>query len=60
MTVPAETVARFVSLDVHVATEVTSGDPLHVVAVAVSAKDGLFVVIVPLVGFTVIAVIHPT
>lgn len=33
---PAETVAKLVLLEVHVATAVTSGDPLHVIAVAVS------------------------
>ena len=60
VTVPAETVARLVLLEVQVATSVTSGEPLQVVAVAVSATEGLFVVIVPLVGLTVIAVMHPT
>ena len=59
-TVPAETVARFVLLEFHVATSVTSGEPLHVVAVAVIEKLGWLVVTVPLVGFSVIAVMQPT
>jgi hypothetical protein len=54
VTVPADTVARLVLLEVQVATLVTSSEPLHVVAVAVIEKDGSFVVIVPLVGFRVI------
>src|SRR5215472_10298146 len=60
-TTPAVTVARFVLLDLHVATEVTSGDPLQVVAVAV-----MFTVVpalaltLPLVVSSVIAVMQPT
>jgi len=54
VTVPADTVARFVLLEVQVATLVTSSDPLHVAAVAVIEIDGSLVVIVPLVGFSVI------
>jgi len=60
-TTPAETVAKFVLLEVHVATEVTSGDPLQVVAVAVSSTDvPALAPTLPLVGAIVIAVIHPT
>ncbi len=60
-TTPAETVARFVLLDVHVATEVTSGDPLQVVAVAFSGTVvPALAPTLPLVGLRVIAVIHPT
>lgn len=60
-TTPAETVARFVLLDVHVATEVTSVDPLQVVAVAVSSTVvPALAPTLPLVGCSVIAVIHPT
>ena len=60
-TTPAETVARFVLLDVHVATEVTSGDPLQVVAVAVrSTLVPALAPTLPLVGCSVIAVMHPT
>ena len=54
MTVPADTVARLVLLELQVATLVTSSEPLHVAAVAVIERDGSFVVIVPLVGFRVI------
>ncbi len=60
VTVPADTVARLVLLEVQLATEVTSGDPLQVVAVAVSATVVLLLVTVPLVGFTVIEVMQPT
>lgn len=44
VTVPAETVARFVLLEVQVATVVTSVVPLHVVASAKKESDGAFVV----------------
>jgi hypothetical protein len=54
VTFPADTVARSVLLEVHVATLVTSSDPLHVAAVAVIEIDGSLVVIVPLVGLKVI------
>jgi len=54
VTVPADTVARFVLLEVQVATLVTSSEPLHVAAVAVIEIDGSLVVIVPLVGLRVI------
>jgi hypothetical protein len=60
LTVPAETVARFVLLEVQVATSLTSGEPLHVVATASREIDGAFVVTVPLVGLILIAVMHPT
>ena len=60
-TTPADTVARSVLLDVHVATSVTSGDPLQVVAVAVSSTvTPELAPTLPLVGFIVIALIHPT
>ena len=59
-TVPADTVARFVLLEFHVATCVTSGDPLQVVAVAVIEKVGWLVVTDPLVGPIVIALMQPT
>ncbi len=60
-TTPADTVAKFVLLDVHVATEVTSGDPLQVVAVALSVTVAPELApTLPLVGSSVIAVIHPT
>lgn len=59
-TVPADTVARFVLLEFHVATEVTSGDPLQVVAVAVIDKVGLLLLIVPLVVSSVILLMQPT
>jgi hypothetical protein len=60
VTVPADTVARFVLLEFHVATLVTSAEPLQVVALAVIETVGALVVIVPLVGLSVIALIHPT
>jgi len=60
-TTPADTVAKFVLLEVHVATEVTSGDPLQVVAVAViDTVVPELAPTLPLVGFNVIALIHPT
>ena len=49
VTTPADTVARLVLLDCHVATSVTSFEPLQVAASALIANVGLFVVIVPLV-----------
>ena len=60
VTVPAETVARLVLLEAHVATLVTSAVPLQVVACAVIGRVGWLAVIVPLVGLSVIEVIHPT
>src|SRR5579864_1680 len=60
VTVPAETVARFVLLDVQVATLVMSGEPLHVSAVAVKEKVGELAVTVPLEGFTWIDWMQPT
>lgn len=60
-TTPADTVAKFVLLDVHVATDVTSGDPLQVVAVAVrSTVVPALAPTLPLDGLKVIEVIHPT
>ena len=59
-TTPAETVARVVSLDVQVATLVTSVLPLHVMAVAVRSSVKLFAVkAAALVGIW-IWLIHPT
>lgn len=60
VTTPAETVARLVLLEVQVATCVTSSDPLQVAAFAVRLTEGWLVVTLPLVGLTVIEVIHPT
>jgi len=60
VTVPADTVARFVLLEVHVATSVTGSDPLQVTASAVRETVGSLVVTVPLVGDTAIDVMHPT
>jgi hypothetical protein len=58
---PADTVARDELLEFHVATEVTSGDPLQVVAVAISCTVvPLLLLTEPLVGFNVIAVMQPT
>lgn len=58
---PADTVAKFVLLEFHVATEVTSGDPLQVVAVAVSDwVTPELAPTLPLVGFIVIALMQPT
>src|SRR5215831_6780100 len=60
-TTPADTVARFVLLEVHVATEVTSGDPLQVVAVAViDTVEPALAPTLPLVGLSVIALMQPT
>jgi len=53
-TMPADTVARFVLLDVQVATSVTGNDPVHVVACAAMETLGSLVVTVPLVGSSVI------
>jgi hypothetical protein len=53
-TMPADTVARFVLLDVQVATSVTGNDPVHVVACAAMETLGSLVVTVPLVGSRVI------
>jgi hypothetical protein len=47
-TSPADTVARLVLLEVHVATSLTGCDPLQVTAVAVIARLGLLVVMLPL------------
>ena len=62
VTTPAATVAKLVLLEVHVATEVTSGDPLQVVAVAVIEMLVVapLALMLPLVGFNVIAVMQPT
>lgn len=60
-TSPADTVAKLVLLEFHVATEVTSGDPLQVTAVALSCTvkpDPLLTL--PLVGDNVIELMHPT
>jgi hypothetical protein len=59
-TVPADTVARLVLLEVQVATLVTFWEPLHVAAVAIRLRVGWLLLTVPLVEFNVIAVIHPT
>jgi hypothetical protein len=57
---PADTVARLVLLEVHVATLVTSTDVLlHVIAVAVSCTvKAVLLLTEPLVGFIVIEVTH--
>jgi hypothetical protein len=61
VTVPADTVARLVLLEVQVATVVTSTVPLHVVACAVNGSLGAFVVKGgPLVGCILMDWIHPT
>jgi hypothetical protein len=61
VTVPAETVAKLVLLEVQVATVVTSVVPLHVVACAVKLSLGAFVVKGgPLVGCILIDWMHPT
>jgi hypothetical protein len=61
VTVPAETVAKLVLLEVQVATAVTSVLPLHVVACAVKLSVGAFAVKGgPLVGCILIAWMHPT
>ena len=60
-TKPADTVAKLVLLEFHVATEVTSWDPLQVVAVAVrSTVEPLLLLTLPLVGFSVIVLMQPT
>lgn len=59
VTVPADTVARLVLLEVQVATLVTSTVPLQVVASASIDTEGWLLVTVPLVGFKVIDSIHP-
>jgi len=41
-TTPADTVARFVLLEVQVATVVTSKEPLQVAACAINERVGLF------------------
>jgi len=62
VTVPAETVARLVLLEVQVATSVTGTVPLHVTAFAVKGGSlGTFVVKGgPLVGCMLMDWIHPT
>jgi hypothetical protein len=61
VTVPAETVARLVLLEVQVATVVTSTVPLHVTAFAVKGSLGTLVVKGgPLVGCMLMDWIHPT
>jgi hypothetical protein len=60
VTVPADTVARLVSLEVHVATEVTGCEPLQVAAFAAMERVGTLAVKVPLVGVSVIEVMQPT
>jgi hypothetical protein len=61
VTVPAETVAKLVLLEVQVATVVTSVVPLHVVACAVKLSLGAFAVKGgPLVGCILIDWMHPT
>lgn len=59
-TVPADTVARLVLLEVQVATSVTGTVPLHVTASAIRLSVGTFVLTVPLVWLSVIEEIHPT
>jgi hypothetical protein len=59
VTVPADTVAKAVLLEVQVATLLTSTDPLQVVASASIDTEGWLLVTVPLVGFKVIDAIHP-
>jgi hypothetical protein len=60
VTVPAETVATAVLLEVQVATCVMSKLPLHVFAVAVSEPVRVFAVRFKLVVLKVIAVMQPT
>lgn len=58
---PADTVAKLVLLEVHVATSVTSDDPLQVTAVAVSCTVvPLLLLTEPLVGVIEIEEMHPT
>jgi hypothetical protein len=59
-TVPADTVARLVLLEVQVATWVTSNGPLQVAASEAMGKVGSLVLTVPLVGFRVIDSMQPT
>jgi energy-converting hydrogenase Eha subunit C len=60
-TKPADTVAKFVLLEFHVATEVTSCGPLQVAALAVSCKVvPLLLLTLPLVLSRVIDEMHPT
>jgi len=60
-TSPADTVAKLVLLEFHDATEVTSGEPLQVVAMALSGcVVPLLLLTLPLVGLTVIALMQPT
>jgi hypothetical protein len=60
VTVPADTVARLVLLEVQFATSVTGKGPLHVVAVAVMEIVGLLPFTDPFVGFNAIDWTHPT
>jgi hypothetical protein len=58
---PADTVARLVLLEVHVATSVTSVDPLQVIAEASSCTvEPILLLTEPLVGVSVIDSMHPT
>jgi len=60
-TTPSVTVARFELLEVHVATSVTFGDPLQVVAVAVIVTvEPELALTLPLVVSSLIAVMQPT
>jgi hypothetical protein len=60
VTVPAETVATAVLLEVHVATDVISKLPWQVSAVAIIEPVGVFAVRFKLVVLKVIAVMQPT
>jgi len=60
VTVPAETVATAVLLEVQVATDVISKLPWQVSAVAITEPVGVFAVRFKLVLFKVIAVMQPT
>jgi hypothetical protein len=60
MTTPADTVARVVSLEVQVATLVTSASPLHVTAVAVNVSVRLLAVKAEALVGILIWLIHPT
>jgi len=60
-TTPADTVAKLVLLEVQVATEVTSGDPLQVVAVAeIFTVVPRLALTLPPVVFSVILLMQPT
>jgi hypothetical protein len=59
-TVPADTVARLVLLEVQVATLVTGTEPLHVDASAVRERVGRLAVSCPLEGVTRMDWMHPT